>query len=623
MTLPANPRRDRYVANDGQTVFPYTFRIFAASDLVVERLRGTTTTTLQLNVDYTVSGVGNNTGGNVTLTQGALAGDIIAIVSNQPNQRSTDFTESGDFRAAALNAEFDRIWIAIQQIAQNVSRQITRPLSDPIASYVLPPTTVRANKYLGFGNDGSLAFLEKQPLGPNAAEAYWWGGTAGGTANALTISVAGAPSAYAAGQRYAFVAPLANTGAATLAVNSLGAKSILRPEGSTLAAGDIEAGTLVGVTYDGANFRLINSPAATTFNQNLTIAKANPLLVFNKPASGTAAGLYGQTNGQNRWAVFLGDAGAESGGDSGSHFVVRRFKDDGSVDTSFWINRENAAATFAGEVKITRPRAFVTLNSTTVTETPTIVGQKNGSKRWEIGLGDSATESSGNVGSNFIIGRYSNTGSWIGTAMVINRSDAAVTLYGPLTLPASDPTNANHAVRKAYVDAHDIWNKIADVAVSDSQMIDINGFSLADYHLIEINLLHLLPNANSSSDIVLQVFRNGSLVSSGYSHIRLVSSTAGTSTVGASNQSQFQFTHSGIRTEQMVSYITISQTASNETIILKTETFQQENVSNILQGPRAFCRVTGGAGWVDAIRITSPVAFTANVGRIVVMGLKK
>jgi hypothetical protein len=259
MSLPANSRRDRYVANQGQTVFPYTFRIFAASDLVVERLRNNTTTTLQLNTDYTVSGVGNDTGGNVTLTQGAAAGDIIAIVSAQPNQRSTDFTESGDFRAAAVNAEFDRIWIGIQQVAQDVSRQITRPLSDPTASYVLPPAAVRANRYLAFGADGSLTFPVPQPAGPGTTEAYWWGGTAGGTANALTISVGGPPTAYAEGQRFAFVVASNNTGAATLNVNGLGAKSIRRPDGSTLQAGDLKAGMLIGVTYDGTNFRLASA----------------------------------------------------------------------------------------------------------------------------------------------------------------------------------------------------------------------------------------------------------------------------------------------------------------------------------------------------------------------------
>jgi hypothetical protein len=165
MSLPANTRRDRYVANQGQTVFPYTFRIFAAADLVVERLRNNTTTTLQLNTDYTVSGVGNNTGGNVTLTQGALANDIIAIVSNQPNQRSTDFTESGDFRAAALNAEFDRIWIGLQQLQQRLSRQLTAPLSDALGmSYLLPPQAQRANKLLGFDTSGQPMLATGQTI---------------------------------------------------------------------------------------------------------------------------------------------------------------------------------------------------------------------------------------------------------------------------------------------------------------------------------------------------------------------------------------------------------------------------------------------------------------------------
>jgi hypothetical protein len=371
MSLPANPRRDRYVANQGQTVFPYTFRIFAASDLVVERLRNNTTTVLQLNVDYTVSGVGNNTGGNVTLTQGAQANDIIAIVSNQPNQRSTDFTESGDFRAAALNAEFDRIWIGIQQIAQDVSRQITRPLSDPTASYVLPPAAVRANRYLAFGPNGELTYPVAQPAGPNATEAYWWGGTAGGTANALMISVGGPPTAYAQGQRYAFVVAGNNTGAATLAVNGLPAKSIRRPDGSTLAAGDLVAGTLVAVTYDGTNFRLGFPPPSTAFTTDVSVSKINPLLILDKTGNAQAARVFGRIGGLNRWAVDLGDATVEVGG---------------------------------------------------------------------------------NAGSNLIIWRYDDSGAVLNAPVVINRASGAVTLESPLTLPAYNPTDANHAARKAYVD---------------------------------------------------------------------------------------------------------------------------------------------------------------------------
>jgi hypothetical protein len=544
MTLPANPRRDRYVANAGQTVFPYTFRIFAASDLVVERLRGTTTTTLQLNVDYTVSGVGNNTGGNVTLTQGAEQDDIIAIVSNQPNQRSTDFTESGDFRAAALNAEFDRIWIAIQQVAQDVSRQITRPLSDPSASYVLPPASVRANKYLAFGPNGQLTFPVPQPAGPNAAEAYWWAGTAGGTANALTIFVSAPPTAYAEGQRFAFVVAANNTGAATLAVNGLGAKSIRRPDGSTLAAGDLVAGTLVAVTYDGTNFRLASAwvPLVTTFNADLTVSKPTPALILNKTASGQAAPVFGRTNGSNRWAIELGDPTAEGGGNAGSNLVVRR---------------------------------------------------------------------------------YNNAGAVLGAPVIINRASGAVTLEAPLTLPASNPTDANHATRKAYVDAGDRWVTLVDAAIANSAVIDVTGFSLADYYLVEVHLLNVLPTANSSSNVVAQLYRNQSLVSTGYNRLRLNAYPNAAAADTATNASSCDLTASGIRTERIVSNITMSQTESNQMAMLRTMTFFQENFANVMHCQYSYCRATGGSGWVDGLRITSPVDLTANVGRLVVMGLKK
>jgi hypothetical protein len=528
------------VANQGQTVFPYTFRIFAAADLVVERLRNNTTTTLQLNTDYTVSGVGNNTGGNVTLTQGALANDIIAIVSNQPNQRSTDFTESGDFRAAALNAEFDRIWIAVQQVSQDVSRQITRPLSDPTASYVLPPAGVRANRYLAFASDGSLAYPVAQPAGPNAAEAYWWGGTAGGTANALTISVGGAPGSYAAGQRYAFVVAANNTGAATLAVNGLGAQSVRRPDGSTLAAGDLVAGTLVGVTYDGTNFRLADAPPVTTFAADLTVAKADPALILNKAASGQAARVFGRTSNSNRWAVELGDTTAEGGGNAGSNLVVRR---------------------------------------------------------------------------------YDNGGAVLGAPVIINRASGAVTLEAPLTLPASNPTDPNHAARKAYVDAMSSdWVKLSDFTPSAATTIDITGFTMADYNAVSLLLLGV-NIGSTASNATLQVYRNSSLVTSGYTWCVHNWNSSGAAVSAGSSQSSATWTAGGLVASANLWARFDFAHVTNSMEPLVTMTSHQTRNSGVLQGASMVTTVAGGSGWLTGIRVIAPVDFTA-AGRIVLMGLR-
>lgn len=63
------------------------------------------------------------------------------------------------------------------------------------------------------------------------------------------------------GQVIRFKADAANTGAATLNPNASGAKSILRPDGSALADGDIAVGQIVEVAYDGTNLLML-SPVA-------------------------------------------------------------------------------------------------------------------------------------------------------------------------------------------------------------------------------------------------------------------------------------------------------------------------------------------------------------------------
>jgi hypothetical protein len=80
-----------------------------------------------------------------------------------------------------------------------------------------------------------------------------------GAADAYVI--AAAISAYAEGQRFSFRADNPNTGASTLNVNAKGAKTIKKYHDQDLVSGDIEAGQIVVVEYDGTNFQLITPPA--------------------------------------------------------------------------------------------------------------------------------------------------------------------------------------------------------------------------------------------------------------------------------------------------------------------------------------------------------------------------
>ena len=83
-----------------------------------------------------------------------------------------------------------------------------------------------------------------------------------GAANAYVITPAPAITAYAVGQVFSFKATNANTTTSTLNVNSLGTKTIKKLNGSTdLSSGDIAAGMVVLVEYDGTNFIMLNPVA--------------------------------------------------------------------------------------------------------------------------------------------------------------------------------------------------------------------------------------------------------------------------------------------------------------------------------------------------------------------------
>lgn len=128
-------------------------------------------------------------------------------------------------------------------VGDNDPRVPTQAENDGLAATTTPAST---NKFI------TQKDLQK------AAELY---GVSAAGSDTYAITLSPAPTAYAAGQVFRFKADVANTGAATLNVNSLGAKSILRPDGSALANGDIAANQIVQVIYDSTNFLML-SPIA-------------------------------------------------------------------------------------------------------------------------------------------------------------------------------------------------------------------------------------------------------------------------------------------------------------------------------------------------------------------------
>ena len=77
--------------------------------------------------------------------------------------------------------------------------------------------------------------------------------------NTIAANATPAITAYAAGATYSFIAVNTNTAAVTISINGLPAKSITKNGSAALVAGDIQAGKLMWVEYDGTTFQLINN----------------------------------------------------------------------------------------------------------------------------------------------------------------------------------------------------------------------------------------------------------------------------------------------------------------------------------------------------------------------------
>jgi len=86
--------------------------------------------------------------------------------------------------------------------------------------------------------------------------------TVAGT-NTLTGLATPSLAGYVAGAQYSFIAQNNNTAAVTIDIDTLGAKSITKVGSVALEAGDIVAGALYQIAYDGTRFQLLTRTSAS------------------------------------------------------------------------------------------------------------------------------------------------------------------------------------------------------------------------------------------------------------------------------------------------------------------------------------------------------------------------
>jgi hypothetical protein len=108
-----------------------------------------------------------------------------------------------------------------------------------------------------------------------------------GIVNAFVVDLQIAPLSYSDGLRVAFKALNSNTGAATININGLGIKQLVRSNGDALATGDIISGQVVSLIYNGSKFYGI-TPFQGQLNEIVTLTSG-----YSVAAAGSASSASG------------------------------------------------------------------------------------------------------------------------------------------------------------------------------------------------------------------------------------------------------------------------------------------------------------------------------------------
>lgn len=130
MALASTVSRWTYTGNNSVSVFDYTARIVAASDLVVtvRNISSGAETPLVITTDYTVTGVGNEAGGSITLVAGALSSAYKLVIRRvRPITQATRIRNQTEYYAETHENQFDIFIMVDQQQQDALDRSVALP----------------------------------------------------------------------------------------------------------------------------------------------------------------------------------------------------------------------------------------------------------------------------------------------------------------------------------------------------------------------------------------------------------------------------------------------------------------------------------------------------------------
>jgi hypothetical protein len=163
MTISSTTVKNSYSGNSSTTVFAYTFKIFADSDIqVIIRSSTGTETTKTITTHYTVSGAGDANGGSVTFLTAPVTGETVVLIRNVPQTQAIDYIANDPFPAETHEEGLDRATMTIQQMQEEINRSIKLSKTNTMTSTEFTVAAAdRANKILAFDSTGEISVTQE------------------------------------------------------------------------------------------------------------------------------------------------------------------------------------------------------------------------------------------------------------------------------------------------------------------------------------------------------------------------------------------------------------------------------------------------------------------------------
>ncbi len=149
MTVQSQSTAVGYTGNGATLVFAYTFRILDATYLKVYF-----DDVLQVG-GYTVDGVGNQLGGNVTFAVAPANGVHVRLQRFTAKTQDVDYTPYDAFPAETHEMALDKLTMLVQEGIQDAENAIKVP-ADELVNTVLPAAATRANQFVSFDANGNV-----------------------------------------------------------------------------------------------------------------------------------------------------------------------------------------------------------------------------------------------------------------------------------------------------------------------------------------------------------------------------------------------------------------------------------------------------------------------------------